>query len=665
MTYGERRKRADVQLIQKDFDGLESAFLSNAQKLNKKRQAQIVKRVERVIDELQKAHANGDKEEVKGIIASLKMPSSKEWYKLVDKLIDSAVKAGILRAHFELLRLKELYEFDEWEVVSEGYDYDVVLPEEAREFLKKYAYEIGVITEESVLNRIRKTLEDALDEGLPPKDTAEAVRETAGTWMSPWHAQTIARTETGKMYNAGRLARWMDEENNGFVEALQYDAIVDTRTTELCEHLDGRIIAITNGAMVAKFTPPNHYQCRATWLPVTKYEEWEDDFDTSIQPDKGFTFESPLPKLLKVKDKTKKKPIVQPKKRKDPSKITDPDEIRSLDDDGFKKAIKNIKDEQLKLSLVLERAEKMAVNDSGLKEKSSGKPSFEGIYKNQATPFQSNFYVNGKEYSFFDSGGLNWAEINYALQDATTWEKMIEILDAFQEKYGADPQYADLIVKLRDALRNVPDGMEWDGLPVVVQTAVASKLLTIKTPPQTKNYKSATGLQQAVKDGQAWLSKYVIDELAPKTGVRLRFQNDLDRAYATGANGDIFFGRWEHDAGVVVHETAHVIHWNNKEVADMIDAFFAKRTKGEAMTKYMGEDVKKDDFFNPYIGRIYGWEKDFKNGRNGDRTNSAEGFYGQEVLSMGMQAMYTDPEKFYKDDKEHFMLTYAIMRGLF
>jgi SPP1 gp7 family putative phage head morphogenesis protein len=660
LTYGERRKRADSQLIQRDFDGLESAFLSHAQKLNKKRQAQIVKRVERVIDELQKAHQDGDTKEVEGILASLKMPSSKEWYKLVDKLVSSAVNAGILRAHFELLRLKELYEFDEWEVVNEGYDYDVVLPEEARDWLKKYAYEIGVITEETVLNRIRKTLENALDEGLPPKATMEAVKDSAGTWMSDHHAQTIARTETGKMYNAGRIARYLDPEQNGFVEALQYDAIVDTRTTELCEHLDGRIIAVTNGATIAKFTPPNHFQCRATWLPVTKYEEWEDDFDTSQEPEKGFTFEAPLPKLLKKK----KEPLVQPKKRVDPTKITDPDEIRSLDDDDFREAIGNIDDLKLKLEMIKERAESMVVKEAGLEEKRVA-PQFMW-YGFNSDKLKGSFEIYDQLYEFYMTQEVREDIENLvrALQGASDSEVM-KILADFEKQFIGSLAHLDIVRVIREAQKVAPVEAQWSGLATVALTAQATKMLTIKTPPQTKNYKNATGLQQAVKDGQAWLLKYVHPKLAPESGVRLKFQHDLYRAYAIGSKGTIHFGKYEKNAGVVVHEVGHVIHWNNPEIAELIEEFFMKRTENlkKPKSKRHGEDVIPDDFFNSYIGRIYGWEEN--NNKIYKKRGSKMRMYGQEVLSMGLQAMYENPMKFYKDDKEHFLFTYAILRGLF
>jgi SPP1 gp7 family putative phage head morphogenesis protein len=317
LTYGERRKRADSSKIVKDFDELESAFLAYAQKLNEKRQVQLKKRTKKLIPELQKAHREGDKEEVEGILKSLSMPSSKEWRKGLEKLVYSATRAGILRAYLEVQRLKELYMFDEhWEVIDEGYDYDVVIPDNAREFIRKHAYELGVITEDTVLNRIREELEKGLDEGVSPTEMTQRINDVTDTWVSEWHAQTIARTETGKFYNSGRIASWQDPELDGFVEAMQYDAIVDTRTTDFCEHMDGKIIDIRNQAMIAEYTPPNHFQCRATWLPVSRFEVWEDDFTVGVEPEDGFTFKSPLPFLLNGK----KEPFV--KKVKKPTVLT-------------------------------------------------------------------------------------------------------------------------------------------------------------------------------------------------------------------------------------------------------------------------------------------------------------------------------------------------------
>lgn len=647
MTYGERRKRADIQLIVNDFDRLESAFLAGAQRLNKKRQAQVMTRVGKVLGELIEAHKKGDKEEVEGILATLKMPSSKEWYKLIEKLVVTSVESGILRSHFELLRLRELYEFDEFDSITGEYDYDVILPDEARQFLKKYAYEIGVITEEAVLERIKKALMRGLEEGLPTAEVTQLVKETAETWLSDWHAQTIARTESGKMYNAGRLTRWLDPENNGFVEALQYEAIIDSRTTELCRHLDGRIVAITNTAAILEYTPPNHFQCRATWIPVTKYEEWKDDFDTSMKPEKNFTYTVPLPRLLQGK----KEPLVQPKKRIDPTKVTDPDEIRSLNDDDFKVAIKNVKDTSLKLSLVKERAESMLVRQTKLNEKKlSPDVTWLGFDSDRML---GSIKLYNKTVTFFMTQEIkdDVEKLVEQLKKASDSE-VSTIIDDFIKKYAGSLAHMDLIRALREIQRVAPVEADWGGLDTVTQTAVATQLLTIKTPPNTKNYREATSLQQAIKDAQAWIKKYIASELAPKTGIRVKFEHDLRREYAMGGKGIIALGKYTSDPSVVIHEIGHVLHWNSPEVVQLIDEFYKQRTEGKSKEKLHGEDVIPDNFFNAYVGRLYGWEEKYKN-------------HGQEVFSMGLQAMYSDPMEFYRLDKEHFLLTYAIMRGLF
>lgn len=625
-----------------------------------------MKRIERVIPELLEAHQKGDSEEVEGILKSLKMPSSKEWRKGIERLLFTATESGILRAHLELLRLRELYEFqDSWlvDVIPEGYDYDVVLPEEAREFIRKNAYEIGVITEETVINRIRKTLEQCLEEGLPPKEMTQRVKETVGTWISDFHAQTIARTESGKYYNAGRLARWLDPEQNGFVEALQYDAILDRRTTEICRHLDGRIISIEDSATIAEMTPPNHFQCRSTWLPVTKYEEWEDNFDRSVKPEKGFQFQSPLPKLLQGK----KEPLVQPKPKFDPRKVTDPDIIRSLPDEDFKVAIGNVKDISLKLSMVKERAEQILVRENGLNELKLN-PDFMwlGFFSDKN---EGAIALYGKVHSFFMTPAIKptveelMSELKKVKNDA---DKMDSVLSQYEKKYTGSVAHMDLVRAIRGIRRRLGKAtMNWKGLVTVKRSEEAKKLFTIKEPPRSANYKRATGLQQALKDAQSWIDKYLDDKLAPQSGIKMRFKYDITRAYAIGMTGEIFFGMYSGRASTVIHEVGHVLHWNNEAVSELIEEFFMQRTEHlqAKWGEYNGETVIPDDFFNQYVGRIYGWEKQTRSLLEKQGSNLK--VYGQEVLSMGLQAMYEDPVTFYEEDKEHFLLIYAIMRGLF
>lgn len=669
MTFGERRKRADIQLIQRDFEELESAFLADAQKLNKKRHSQLLKRVKGVVDELIEAHVKNDSEEVEGILATLKMPSSKEWNKLIKKLVLSSATAGVLRAHLEIDRLRELFEFDEYNVIPEGYDYDVVFPKEGLDFIDKYSYQIGVITEDTVLNRIRAVLKQGLEEGYAPEELYNAVRDTAGSWMSEGHAQTIARTESSKMYNAGRMARYTDDENTGFIEALQYDAIIDRRTTEVCKHLDGMTIAVTNQAVIAKFTPPNHYQCRATWLPVTKYEVWEDNFDDSVKPEKGFEFTAPTTANKLTKGKAKGTPLVRKKpakKKVDPSTITDPKKIRKLDDEDFKVAIKNVAEHDVKLQLVQERAERMLIADEVLDiELVDPKVEWYGFDEDESEGMFKMFSRTWDFYMTRAEKGI--VEALMASLYGKSGNEQHDILKNFIEQHKKDKAFMPLVRELRKALKYSRQVSKLkNGLPTVTQSAETVKALTIKQPPMTANYRNATGLRQAITDGEAWLKKHIPDELRPKTGVTLKFQYDLRRAYAQGTQGTIHFGTSERDPAVVVHEVGHVLHWNTPAVMDMIQTWFMKRTDNLKLKwdKRHGEDVIPDSFSHTYIGRIYGWEK--KHGAYFIQSgHTSTGIYGQEVFSMGLQFMFEDPAKFYNEDKDHFLLTYAIMKGLF
>ena len=311
---------------------------------------------------MQKAYEKGDTENLEGLIESIGVPSQKEWSKLMRNLIFSSVEAGILRAHDELSRFMRLYNFSEGSFVDPKYKTFVVYPREAREFLEKYALELSSVTDETTRERIREVLRDGLKKGISNKELFERIEMVSVGSVADWQARTIARTENSKMYNMGRLTKYQDPQLEGFVEALQYSAIVDTRTTEVCRHLDNRIIPIDNTATIAEYSPPNHFQCRSVWLPVNRYDDWTDTWDYKIPPEDGFTAVSPLPKLMKGATE----PLVKALPTVDPTKLSkdDIDTIRALEDDeDFIKALKNIDDIELKERLVSERGRFMFTRD--------------------------------------------------------------------------------------------------------------------------------------------------------------------------------------------------------------------------------------------------------------------------------------------------------------
>jgi SPP1 gp7 family putative phage head morphogenesis protein len=63
----------------------------------------------------------------------------------------------------------------------------------------------------------------------------------------------------------GQMAsKWVDiEANKSTLPLLQFDAVLDTQTTDLCRSLDGTTLPIDH-PFWNRFYPPNHWGCRST-----------------------------------------------------------------------------------------------------------------------------------------------------------------------------------------------------------------------------------------------------------------------------------------------------------------------------------------------------------------------------------------------------------------
>lgn len=83
---------------------------------------------------------------------------------------------------------------------------------------------------------------------------------------------TIVRTGIFDALNEARFNFFTDPELDGFVVALEYSAILDSRTTPICRHLDGRIWP-SDSPRWEGFRPPNHFNCRSLLIPVTIDDE--------------------------------------------------------------------------------------------------------------------------------------------------------------------------------------------------------------------------------------------------------------------------------------------------------------------------------------------------------------------------------------------------------
>jgi SPP1 gp7 family putative phage head morphogenesis protein len=81
------------------------------------------------------------------------------------------------------------------------------------------------------------------------------------------YATTIARTNQSTAYNDGRMDTFRSDTIRPYIEAYQYQAIMDDVTTDFCAEHDGQIIQADDPDL-QKISPPNHFNCRSVLVPI-------------------------------------------------------------------------------------------------------------------------------------------------------------------------------------------------------------------------------------------------------------------------------------------------------------------------------------------------------------------------------------------------------------
>jgi len=84
-----------------------------------------------------------------------------------------------------------------------------------------------------------------------------------GQIFTPWHTHVIVRNATMRSYNAGRYETF--KQAREWIEAYQWASIIDERTTDFCDGMDGLVFAPGQVEW-----PPAHHQCRSIVVAVLR-----------------------------------------------------------------------------------------------------------------------------------------------------------------------------------------------------------------------------------------------------------------------------------------------------------------------------------------------------------------------------------------------------------
>lgn len=153
--------------------------------------------------------------------------------------------------------------------------------------------------------RLVKITKNIVDEGIRVgSTTAEVTAKLKGALSEDLakNALTIARTNISTYYNTGRANFFTGEDASKFIEAYQFQAIIDDVTTDFCREHDGQIMMASDPSLAVMW-PPEHFGCRSTMVPIligenededSFFSGYKDEFDrwgtnvTATQPAKGF-----------------------------------------------------------------------------------------------------------------------------------------------------------------------------------------------------------------------------------------------------------------------------------------------------------------------------------------------------------------------------------------
>lgn len=172
---------------------------------------------------------------------------------------------------FQQILIKNLRQsFKDQSVIAraELFKQNFTTPIDTEEFLKLLESETFQYVgdwEYQVTKEARIAMQQAIRDGAPLSSVIDLLDES-GKKSAQASIERYTRTKFTEVMNRARLAEF---ENSRVVDAYQYSAILDGRTSEICAGLHGKIFKKGTEPI-----PPMHFNCRSVLVPITIFENY-------------------------------------------------------------------------------------------------------------------------------------------------------------------------------------------------------------------------------------------------------------------------------------------------------------------------------------------------------------------------------------------------------
>ena len=156
----------------------------------------------------------------------------------------------------------------------------------AQKFLEARAVTVAGDLADSMRKKVVNVLYNGIKNGWEIADIVATIEDEVGSGVLP-NIGTAVRTTAFEAINEARYELFASPEVADFVEALEFSAVIDGKTTEVCQHMDGRTYPVGDSVWDT-YSPPLHFNCRSILIAVTSRDTWEQSDDPSIPPMDGF-----------------------------------------------------------------------------------------------------------------------------------------------------------------------------------------------------------------------------------------------------------------------------------------------------------------------------------------------------------------------------------------